>query len=120
MCEPDVPEYLVDDRPVGDEGDYSHLPAAPAAEKRVLEPDHPDQSRPADASLVDIFVLIRLACAFCLRIVHAAFGLRHGTKTRGVRVGAAVVHEPLVWAGDLNRQAGYEIERVEFYGLACA
>ena len=34
VSEPDVPEYLVDDRAVGDERDYQHLGVAPGARAR--------------------------------------------------------------------------------------
>ncbi len=53
MREPDVAEYLVDNWLVGDERDDPHRGAAPGAEQRILQPDHPDQTGPADASLLD-------------------------------------------------------------------
>jgi len=48
VLEPDVPEYRVDDRPIGDERDDPHGAAAPRTEQWVMPPDHPDESRPAD------------------------------------------------------------------------
>ena len=120
MFEPDMAEYLVYYRPVGDKRDDPHSAAAPGAEQRICQPYHPDQTGPADPSLVDILALIRLPGTVCLRIGRAAFGLRHGAKSRGVRVGAVVVHEPLVRAGHLNREAGDEVKYVKLCGLACA
>ena len=46
------------DRCIGDERDDPHRAAAPGAEQRILQPDHPDEPGSADAPLLDILALI--------------------------------------------------------------
>ena len=59
---PDVPEYLVDNRLIGDERDDSHGPPAAGTEERILLPDLPDELCPsnAPASLPFAFIAVGL------------------------------------------------------------
>jgi hypothetical protein len=58
--EPDVPEYLVDDCLIGDDGDDPHRAAAPRAEQRIFQPDHPDEPSPADTPAPEPLALIAI------------------------------------------------------------
>jgi len=72
VLEPDVPEYLVDNRPIGDERDDPHGPAAAGTQERIL-PELPNELRPsyAPASAPFAFIAVELIGRACRCLVSA-------------------------------------------------
>ncbi len=58
MFEPDVPEYLVDNRLISDERADAHGAAAPRTEQQVFLPDLADEPSPPNASHCEPLALV--------------------------------------------------------------
>jgi len=58
VLEPNVPEYLVDNRLIGDKRDDPHCPAAAGTKERIFLPDLPDELSPSRAPHFEPFAFI--------------------------------------------------------------
>ena len=83
MLEPNVPEYLVDNRLIGDKRDDPHCPAAAGTKERILLSDLPDELSPSRAPHFEpfAFIAVEVIGRACRCLVSAA---RHYALSGGV------------------------------------
>ena len=83
VLEPYVPEYLVDNRLIGDKRDDPHCPAASGAQQWIFLPDLPNELRPshAPASAPLAFIAVGVIGRACRCLFSAA---RHPALSGGV------------------------------------